>query len=101
MVLVAEEPAGGHAGIVRLIFDPDFQTAEVALIVKSDMQRRGLGALLLEEAIDYARSRGAHRLTGDVLSDNCTMLDLARRLGANLHRHPEDATVTRMVVPLQ
>jgi len=101
MVLVAEEPAGGHAGIVRLIFDPDFQTAEVALIVKSDMQRRGLGALLLEEAIDYARSRGAHRLTGDVLSDNCTMLDLARRLGANLHRHPEDATVTRMVIPLQ
>ncbi len=101
MVLVAEEPGGGHAGIVRLIFDPDFQTAEVALIVKSDMQRRGLGALLLEHAIDYARSRGAHRLTGDVLSDNRTMLDLARRLGANLHRYPEDATVTRVVVPLQ
>jgi acetyltransferase len=101
MVLVAEEPAGGHAGIVRLIFDPDFETAEVALIVKSDMQCRGLGALLLEEAIDYARSRGAHRLTGDVMSDNCTMLDLARRLGANLHRHPEDETVTRMVIPLQ
>lgn len=101
MVLVAEEPAGGHAGIARLIFDPDFETAEVALIVKSDMQCRGLGALLLEEAIDYARSRGAHRLTGDVMSDNCTMLDLARRLGANLHRHPEDETVTRMVIPLQ
>ena len=100
MVLVAEEPGDGPAGIVRLIFDPDFQTAEVALIVKSDMQRRGLGALLLEEAIDYARSRGAHRLTGDVLSDNRTMLDLALRLGANLHRHPEDTTITRVVVPL-
>jgi acetyltransferase len=101
MVLVADEPERGHAGIVRLIFSPEFETAEVALIVRSDMQRRGLGELLLKEAIDYARSRGAYRLTGDVLSDNRTMLDLASKLGASLHRHSEDATVTRVIVPLQ
>ncbi len=100
MVLVAEETGGGLAGIVRLVFDPDFQTADVAVIVRSDLQRHGLGKLLLEDAIAYARSRGARRIIGDVLSDNTATLDLARALGADLHRHPEDATVTRVELEL-
>lgn len=47
MVLVAEERDTALGGVVRLVFDPDFITAEAAIIVRSDLQGRGLGTLCL------------------------------------------------------
>ena len=68
-------------GVGRLAADPDFEQAEFALIVASDRQRRGYGALLLSHVIDYARGRGIKRVVGYVLRENHRMLDLTERLG--------------------
>jgi acetyltransferase len=56
-------------------------TAEFAVLVRSDLKRRGLGRLLMHKLIRYCRERGTQRLCGSVLSDNAPMLQLARELG--------------------
>ena len=85
---VFEDGNDAIMGVARLVFDPNFETAEYAIIVRTDTQGRGLGRRLVRELIDYGRSRGAKRLWGDVLSENARMLDLAQHLGAHLQFVP-------------
>jgi GNAT superfamily N-acetyltransferase len=71
VVLLALDPGGnvvGEARAVRRRDDPD--TAEVAVTVTDDHQRRGLGAKLLQQLRTEARRVGIDRLTGHVLLDN-------------------------------
>ena len=56
-------------------------TAEVALIVRSDVQRRGLGATLLANVIRDARDAGFKLLIAYVGYGNLPMRRLARRFG--------------------
>jgi acetyltransferase len=64
-------------GTVRAIADPDNVDAEFGIIVRSDLKCHGLGQLLLDKMIRYARSRGTKRLVASVLRENHTMLALA------------------------
>ncbi len=56
-------------------------TAEVALIIRSDLQRRGLGATLLANIIKDARSAGFGLLLAQIDGGNVPMQRLARRFG--------------------
>jgi acetyltransferase len=64
-------------GTVRAIADPDNLDAEFGIIVRSDLKGHGLGQLLLDKMIRYARSRGTKRLVASVLRENHKMLALA------------------------
>src|SRR5262249_17019701 len=55
--------------------------AEVALLVRSDLKRRGAGRRMLQEIISKCRRERVARLTGIVLSDNKEMIRIARRAG--------------------
>ena len=55
--------------------------AEVALVVRSDRQRRGIGRLLLGQAIRWAGDQGFSHLVGYVLHENRRMRALARTMG--------------------
>ena len=95
MVFLAQMPDQSIAGVVRLVFDPNFENAECAIVVRTDVQRRMIGRTLLKEALTYARGRKARRVWGDVLSDNSRILDLAHLLGATLSSSPANASLTR------
>ncbi len=95
LALVAEEPGGAICGVVRLVFDPEFASAEGAMIVRSDMRDQGLGRTLLSEAIAYARMRGARCVYGDIMHDNARMLDMVREMGAGLKYLPHEPHVVR------
>lgn len=56
-------------------------TAEVALIVRSDLQRRGLGASLLATVVKDARGAGFNLLLAHIDCGNVPMQRLARRFG--------------------
>jgi acetyltransferase len=58
--------------------------AEVALIVRSDLQRRGLGATLLATVIKDARGAGFDLLLAHIDCGNVPMQRLARRFGFEL-----------------
>jgi acetyltransferase len=72
---------GELLGVGRLAADPDFEEAEFALVVASDRQGHGYGALLLNHVLHYAKARGVQRVVGQVLRENHKMLELAKRLG--------------------
>ena len=81
MALVAETADGAILGVARLAADPEGETAEFALMVRSDWRDHGLGRRLLQALLDYAVTRGLRRVWGDVASDNGRMLDLCEAFG--------------------
>jgi acetyltransferase len=81
MTLIAEDAAGNILGAARLDFDPEGETAEYAILVRTDRQKHGLGRRLLQGALDYAAVRGVREVWGDVARDNGRMLELCQELG--------------------
>ncbi|WP_370196383.1 GNAT family N-acetyltransferase [Aurantimonas sp.] len=101
MALVAVEPGSAYGqgpiyGVARLVSDPENEAAEFAVLVRSDMKGRGLGYRLLSEILAYGRKRGLHRVYGEVLRENVTMLQMARDLGFRADR-TEDFSETAHV----
>jgi len=68
-------------GVVRAVSDPDGVEAEFAILVRSDVQGRRLGSVLLSKMVDYLRGRGIVRMTGYVLRDNTAMHALVQATG--------------------
>jgi acetyltransferase len=85
MTLVAEDRTGAFLGVAQLCSDPEGETAEFALMVRSDHQRRGLGGLLLQALLNYAHARGLATIWGATRRDNAEMIELARSLGFQLY----------------
>ena len=85
MALVLEIPDGKTGAeivsVVRLSADPDNRQAEFAALVRSDMQGKGVGRLMMARLIEYARRRGLGEMFGDVLEDNRRMRTLCQSLG--------------------
>ena len=68
-------------GMVQITSDPDLERAEFAVLVRHDMTGQGLGKLLMQRIIDYARGRGIGEIFGDVLAENTAMRGLCQGLG--------------------
>ena len=68
-------------GVVRAVCDPDNESAEFGIMVRSDLKGAGLGGLLMHKLIAYLRAHGTRRLLATVLNENTAMLELAQRLG--------------------
>ncbi|MGZ9074450.1 MAG: bifunctional acetate--CoA ligase family protein/GNAT family N-acetyltransferase [Burkholderiaceae bacterium] len=97
MAFIATAPANGESetlGVVRAISDPDGARAEFAILIRSDVKGRGLGAVLMKKVIGYCRERKIGELVGDVLATNTRMLALARDLGFEVTAG-EDPSVVR------
>jgi acetyltransferase len=75
-------------GEVRIFPFPDGATAEFAILVRSDAQRRGIGRALLGKAIEHCRSRGAAALIGQMHAENEAMIGLARAVGMAVEHAP-------------
>ncbi len=80
-------------GVVRAVADPDNETAEFAVAVRSDQKGRRLGKLLMEKIIVYARSRGTHWLVGEALRENGPMIALAKACGFTVTPTEDHAVV--------
>jgi acetyltransferase len=77
-------------GVVHLVSDPDNERAEFAILVRSDLHRRGIGRLLMTRLIEYARSRGLSEIFGHVLRENVPMLGLCTALGLRVATSPDE-----------
>ncbi|MFM0392745.1 bifunctional acetate--CoA ligase family protein/GNAT family N-acetyltransferase [Paraburkholderia phytofirmans] len=80
-------------GVVRAVADPDNETAEFAVAVRSDQKGRRLGQLLIDRIIKYARMRGIHWLVGEALRENAPMIGLAKASGFTITRTEDPGVV--------
>ncbi|WOX48486.1 bifunctional acetate--CoA ligase family protein/GNAT family N-acetyltransferase [Aeromonas sp. XH] len=85
-------------GVVRAISTPDLSDAEFAILVRSDLKGLGLGKLMMEKIVRYARERGIVQLSGMTMPSNRGMINLAKRLGFHIDIQLEDGVVN-MVLP--
>jgi RimJ/RimL family protein N-acetyltransferase len=104
VALVAEYPGDpvrrliAVARFVRLHDDPD--TAEAAIIVADDWQRRGLGSLLAEELAAEAQEAGVRRFTATMASDNVPAHRLLEKLTLHLEQSHVGSGVSEVVFEL-
>jgi acetyltransferase len=78
-IALAEFAADGDiVGVGRIVFGAE---PEIAVIVRPDQKRRGIGTALVEALVALSRSRQVPALRAYVLAENHPMLTLARRLG--------------------
>jgi acetyltransferase len=94
MAFVAiDEASGKMLGGARLHANADYDRGEYAILVRSDLKGRGLGWLLMQLLIEYARAEGIRTIEGQVLSENTTMLKMCKELGFALSHDPDDPAV--------
>jgi acetyltransferase len=86
-------------GLVRLKDELDEETAEFAILVRSRLKGHGLGWLLMQRVIDYAKEKGLRRVYGDVLAENASMLQMTAELG--FHAEDIGSGMRRVVLNLQ
>jgi GNAT superfamily N-acetyltransferase len=85
VAFAAVDTADQVLGIVNLAYlAPD--AAEMAVIVRSDYKRRGIGHHLLAYAIHWAEGKTLSELVGYVRADNMPMLSLAHSMGLHMVR---------------
>jgi acetyltransferase len=91
MAFVAIDQASGDLlGVARLHANANYDRAEYAVLVRSDVKGQGLGWLLMQTLIEYARREGLRRMEGQVLKENTTMLTMCRELGFTVVSDPHD-----------
>jgi len=87
------EATGEMLGVARLHTKADYNSAEYAVLVRSDVKGHGLGFLLMRTIVDYARAEGIRTIEGQVLEGNTAMLKMCGELGFAISRDPDDSTI--------
>jgi acetyltransferase len=98
--IALDADSGAMLGVVRLHVGGEGVTGEYAILVRSDYKGRGLGWLLMQLIISYARAEGLRRIEGQVLRDNTTMLAMCQELGFSIRADPGDAAVVLVTMAL-
>lgn len=92
-VLVADASAAGGPGIVGHISIEiaPYGVADIGMLVVVGWRGLGIGAVMLDAAIEWATEAGAHKMALEVWPHNSTALELYRRAGfmeeGRKHRH--------------
>jgi acetyltransferase len=91
LVAMVKEPIAEFVAVARYVINPDQDSAEFAIVVADDWQRRGVAGMLMERLIAYAKRSGLKSLEGTVLKNNTNMLKFTHALGFNMHSDPSDS----------
>lgn len=92
VALVQSDAGDIQVGVARFVADPETREAEIAITVADKWKGKGLGRILLEHLINYARRFGVKRLYSIELAANIDMQNLMREFRFSTQRDPDDAT---------
>jgi len=91
--IIAESEENGKKkmlGVVRIIQDPNNESAEFAIVIGDPWQGKGLGGEMLDYILEIAKKRGIKEVYGTVMAGNRIMLDLCKERGFSLEKIPEE-----------
>jgi len=97
----ADDATQETLGVVRAVRDPDDVEAEFAILVRSDVQGRRLGSVLLSKMVGYLRGQGVSRMTGHVRRENAAMHALVQSLGFEHSPEPREPGTVYYTLDLQ
>jgi acetyltransferase len=100
MAFIALDESGHMLGVARLHDDQDGGGGEFAVLVRSALKGHGLGWILMQHIIDYAKQKGLGTVHGEVLTENLTMLQMCRELGFGIADEPNEGGVKRVTLRL-
>ena len=92
-LVITEQGLPGRArllGMVRISADPDLEQAEYDIMLDPSVSGQGLGPMLMQRIIDYARARGIREVYGEVLRENEPMLRINESLGFRIEPSADD-----------
>ncbi|WP_310621169.1 bifunctional acetate--CoA ligase family protein/GNAT family N-acetyltransferase [Flexibacterium corallicola] len=96
MAFVAQDPKTNEIlGVVRIHTTSDHSIGEYAIMIQSSLKGIGLGSLLMNLIIHYCREVGIKKITGEILRENTSMLELCRRLGFEFSRCLDDELILK------
>jgi RimJ/RimL family protein N-acetyltransferase len=98
--IALDERTGRMLGVVRLHHDKGDRSGEYAIMVRSGLKGHGLGWLLMQRIIDYARAAGLQRIHGQVLAENTTMLLMCDEFGFTAVDDPSERGVKLVTLDL-
>ena len=98
--IAIDEASRETLGVVRLHIDSSREAGEYAILLRSDLKGRGLGWTLMQLIIEYARSEGLKRISGQVLQENSAMLNMCRELGFAAKSDAADHTLCDVTLEL-
>lgn len=84
---------GEILGGARIAGADDGRSAEFAVSLRPEAQGLGLARQALETVLAAGREMGYRKVWGSISRHNSAMLALARRVGFNLRRDPDDPTL--------
>ncbi|MHA1649199.1 MAG: GNAT family N-acetyltransferase [Candidatus Helarchaeota archaeon] len=84
------EYQGKIIGIGHYIITDDPETAEMAVVIHDDWQRKGIGTHFLRYLISIAKERGVKHLTATVLLENYKILKTIEKLGFKFTKKLEE-----------
>ena len=83
VALIVTESHDGEAAVAvaELACNHDSATGEIAIVVRDDAQRKGIGSLLMGQLVQLAQESGLTHLHCDMLAENYPMRRVLRGLG--------------------
>lgn len=99
-IALAQE-TGEMLGAVHLHSDANYESAEFAILVRSDLKGRGLGWILMQLIIEYAYAEQLSQITGQVLRKNRTMLAMCEELGFRIENIEGLREIVTVRLPLK
>jgi GNAT superfamily N-acetyltransferase len=98
--IAIDEATGKMLGVVRLHKETTESDGEYAVTVRSNLKGHGLGWLLMQRIIEYARAEGLQEIHGEVLAENTTMLTMCEELGFHIADDPAERGIKRVTLRL-
>jgi acetyltransferase len=98
--IAIEEASGKMLGVVRLHADANYESGEYAILVRTDLKGRGLGWMLMQLIIEYARAEGIRTIEGQVLQANTMMITMCRELGFRIETDPDEPDICSVTLHL-
>jgi len=103
-LVLAEPLPPGEAligAVARASIDESAHRAEFAILVARLLGHQGLGRLLMQRLIRWAKLKRLDELYGDVLDENLPMLRLAQSLGFTREHLPNEPGLSRVRLRLR
>jgi acetyltransferase len=98
--IAISERTGKMLGVVRLHDDKSRERAEFAVLVRSALKGEGVGWLLMQHMIAFAKRKGLRIIEGQVLSGNTTMLAMCAEFGFHIMDDPSSPGVKTVSLPI-